>query len=134
MARMTRTIISLPEEEKRWLAAYGRRHGISSAQVVRLAVKKFRGREPEGTDAEMKAVREERSGYGSLMVHDLSDMAELKRRAAAAAGKFASGVPDLSVAHDRYLTDEKAVDGAKPAGRDKAGAERPGRSGAKRAR
>jgi len=42
MGRMTRTIISIPEDEKRWLESFGRRHRISSAEVVRRAIKKYR--------------------------------------------------------------------------------------------
>lgn len=42
MSRMTRTIISIPEDEKRWLADFGRRHRISSAAVVRRAIEDFR--------------------------------------------------------------------------------------------
>ncbi|MBN1940501.1 MAG: CopG family transcriptional regulator [Candidatus Aminicenantes bacterium] len=39
---MTRTIISIPEEEKRWLDRFGRRHRISSAEVVRRAIRTYR--------------------------------------------------------------------------------------------
>lgn len=46
MPRMTRTIISLPEDDKRWLASYGRRHRISSAEVIRRAIGEFRRGEP----------------------------------------------------------------------------------------
>jgi hypothetical protein len=42
MSRMTRTIISIPEEEKRWLEVYSRRHRISSAEVVRRAILSYR--------------------------------------------------------------------------------------------
>ena len=41
----------------------------------------------------------------------MTDIAELRRRALAAAGRFASSLPDLSVGHDRYLGDEQAEDG-----------------------
>ena len=42
MARMTRTIISIPDDEKAWLESYGRRHRISSAEVIRRAIREFR--------------------------------------------------------------------------------------------
>lgn len=58
------------------------------------------------------AVKEERTNYGSPHPADLTDMAELRRRAIAAAGRFESGLPDLSVDHDRYLAEEQAKDGA----------------------
>jgi hypothetical protein len=47
MARMTRTIISIPEDEKRWLESYGRRHRISSAEVVRRAIREYRQKKSE---------------------------------------------------------------------------------------
>jgi len=107
MARMTRTIISIPGDEKRWLDAYGKRHRISSAEAVRRAIREFRGRkEPAGDRANVKAVQEDRAAYGSPLPPDLTDMAELRRRAIAAAGRFASGVSDLSVEHDLYLVEE----------------------------
>jgi len=34
------------------------------------------------------------------------DMAERRRRAIAAAGRFHSGQPDISTEHDRYLTED----------------------------
>lgn len=42
MGRMTRTIISIPEDEKQWLASYGRRHRVSSAEIVRRAIRAYR--------------------------------------------------------------------------------------------
>jgi hypothetical protein len=42
MAAMTRTILSIPEDEKKWLESYGRRHRISSAEVVRRAIREYR--------------------------------------------------------------------------------------------
>ena len=59
MARMTRTIISLPEDEKKWLESYGKQHRISSAEVVRRAIREFRRKEP---DRSLKAVLEETAG------------------------------------------------------------------------
>ena len=101
MARMTRTIVSLPEDEKKWLDAHGRRHGISSAEVVRRAIRELRASKGDTG----LAVGEDRAAYGSPLPGGVTDMADLKRRAIAAAGRFASGATDLSVGHDRYLTD-----------------------------
>ena len=130
MARMIRTIISLPEEEKKWLQAYGERHGISSAHVVRLAISELHGRMQEGAALGAKGVREGNAAYGPPRPLDLADMAELKRRAAAAAGRFASGVPDLSVGHDRYLAAEKsAEERIGHGGKDKERKERPAKHG-----
>ena len=59
MARMTRTIISIPEDEKKWLESYGRRNRISSAEVVRRAIRELRRKEP---DKSLKDVLEETAG------------------------------------------------------------------------
>lgn len=161
MARMTRTIISIPEDEKKWLDTYGKRHKISSAEVVRLAVRKFRRQEagggPDGvlrrtagswksirgetgeydndlraewerafgTNAEAIAVKEGRSHYGSPLPPEITDPEELRRRAIAAAGRFESGVSDLSTGHDRYLTEDRAEDSTGNDSREK----REGRKG-----
>jgi hypothetical protein len=127
MARMIRTIISLPAEEKEWLDAHGKRHAISSAQVVRLAIRDLQSRTGEGTPTPpgAKGVREGSAAYGPPVTPDLVDKAEVKRRAAAAAGRFASGVPDLSVDHDRYLAGEKPETRPGNAGKDKGRKGRP---------
>jgi hypothetical protein len=45
---MIRRIISLPEEDKKWLELYGRKHRISVAEIVRRAVKLYRQHVSEG--------------------------------------------------------------------------------------
>ena len=42
MPRMTRTIISLSEEEKQWLVSYSRTNRVSSAEVIRRAIRDLR--------------------------------------------------------------------------------------------
>ncbi len=114
MARMTRTIISIPEDEKKWIDGFGKRHRVSSAEVVRLAVREFRRqRAGTGTGADGAKVTEERSVYGPPLPADIVDPEELKRRAIAAAGRFESNVPDLSIKHDQYLADEWTEGGIK---------------------
>lgn len=103
MARMTRTIISIPAETKSWLDHYGKRRGISAAEVVRLSIEAFR---QAGTCEAGPRVQEERGAYGSPATPEITDIGELRRRAIEAAGRFASGVPDLSIGHDRYLAEE----------------------------
>jgi hypothetical protein len=112
MPRMTRTIISIPEDEKKWLMSYGKRHRISSAEAVRLAIREFR-RKTTGADANGGKVMEDRSAYGSPLPSDITDPEEVKRRAIAAAGRFESGLPNLSIEHDHYLADAPAGGGIK---------------------
>jgi hypothetical protein len=53
---MTRTILSLPEDEKKWVESYGRRHRISNAEVIRRAIREFRLKKPEiGLTAVLRA-------------------------------------------------------------------------------
>ena len=111
MARMTRTIISIPADEKKWLESHGKRHKISSAEVVRKAVREYR-RANEPCNAGSKPVREDRGVYGSPAPSDITDVGELRRRAIEAAGCVESGVPDLSVSYDRYIAEDPRTDGA----------------------
>lgn len=114
MARMTRTIISIPADTKKWLESYGKRHRISSAEAVRQALGEFRRIEAGGN-----LVREDRSAYGVPEATEITDAGELWKRAIEAAGRFESGVPDLSVSHDRYLAE--ALDASDDADRAKKG-------------
>ncbi|MCK7482667.1 MAG: hypothetical protein M0C28_40250 [Candidatus Moduliflexus flocculans] len=112
---MTRTIISIPAEEKRWLESYGKRLKISGAEVVRKAVREYRDIHGNCSLAEVlqdtldvggTQVREEQRIYGSPGPAEITEIGELRRRAIEAAGRFESGTPDLSVSHDRYLAEE----------------------------
>jgi hypothetical protein len=77
MARMTKTIISIPEDEKRWLASYGRRHRISSAEVVRLAISEFRRKKPEKS---LAAVLRETAGSWTSIKGDSRDYVDAMRK------------------------------------------------------
>ena len=44
---MIRTLISLSENDKRWLDSYSRRRGQSAAETVREAIKTLRNRDAE---------------------------------------------------------------------------------------
>ena len=134
MTRMTRTIISIPVDEKKWLDGFGKRHRMSSAEVVRRALKEYRQlkadrsltgvlQETAGTWTSIEGNSQEyidtmRAEWDQAAWADtggksvITDAKELRQRAIEAAGRFESGVPDLSVGHDRYLADEQAVDGA----------------------
>ena len=45
---MVRRIISLPEEDKKWLDQYGRKQRVSAAEIIRRAVKLYRRHVSEG--------------------------------------------------------------------------------------
>ena len=76
---MIRTQIQLTETQAKALREIARQRDLSIAELIRRGVDDILQSEPGPT-------REER-----------------KRRALAAAGKFHSGLRDLSTAHDRYL-------------------------------
>jgi hypothetical protein len=74
---MTRTIISIPEEEKRWLENYGRRHRISSAEVVRRAIREYR---QVKADKSLAGVLRETAGTWTSVKGDSRDHVEALRR------------------------------------------------------
>jgi metal-responsive CopG/Arc/MetJ family transcriptional regulator len=45
MAAMTRMILSLPEDEKKWLERRSRRLRVSSAELVRRAIRQYRAKD-----------------------------------------------------------------------------------------
>ena len=126
MPRAVKFSISMPASEFKALEAGRRKAGRTRSQYIRDALAApgdDAGRMPKTTEAEKGpgsgagTIGEERSAYGAPLPGGLPDISELRRRAAAAAGRFESGLSDLSVGHDRYLAD--------PAGKGKRG--RPGR-------
>jgi hypothetical protein len=78
---MVRTIVQLHDEQAAALERAARRRGVSRAAVVREALDR-------------------------LLSPEAVDDAQALRRALAAAGSFASGVPDLAERHDEYLTEQ----------------------------
>ena len=77
MARMTRTIISIPEDDKKWLESYGRRHEISGAEVVRRAISEFRRKKPEKSFA---TVLRETAGAWTSIKGDSRDYVDAMRK------------------------------------------------------
>jgi hypothetical protein len=77
MARMTRTIISMPEDEKAWLESYSRRHQISSAEIIRRAIREFR-RIKSGKD--LAAVLRKTTGTWTSLKGDSRDHVEAWRK------------------------------------------------------
>ena len=78
---MIRTQIQLSEKQARALKDLAVRRNVSVAELIRQAV-----------DEQLRAA-------GTI------DPEERKRRALAAAGRFHSGLTDLSTEHDRYLAE-----------------------------
>ncbi|MGA2587646.1 MAG: ribbon-helix-helix protein, CopG family [Candidatus Aminicenantales bacterium] len=106
MAKTVKFSISMPAPEFKALEVARRKAGRTRSQFIRETILKAHDGQTAG--AEAFSVGEDRSAYGSLHPADMTDMAELRQRAIAAAGRFESGVPDISIEHDRYLTDPEA--------------------------
>ncbi len=45
----TRTIITISEEDKKWIESYGKVHGISLAEAIRKGIRKLRESEKRDT-------------------------------------------------------------------------------------
>jgi hypothetical protein len=95
--------VSMPITDFNEIESARRKAGKSRSQFLREAVLGERGRRTgEGRPG---AVGEARASYVSVEPAVMTDEAEQRKRAIAAAGAFASGVRDLSTGHDRHLTD-----------------------------
>jgi len=95
--------VSMPAADFEEVESARRKAGRSRSQYLREAVLKARG--PMTRESGPGAVREDRAAYVTADMAVLTDAAEQRKRAIAAAGVFASGLGDLSTAHDRHLTD-----------------------------
>ena len=79
---MVRTQIQLTEEQARTLKKIASKRHVSIAELIRQGINALLTRPLEGADIE-----------------------ERKQRAIAAAGRFRSGIKDISSKHDKYLTE-----------------------------
>ncbi|KFZ44964.1 hypothetical protein KD27_02315 [Smithella sp. D17] len=78
---MVRTQIQLPEKQVAFLKKMAVAQHVSMAEIIRQSVDFFAKAKKEGDDEQRR------------------------KRAMAAAGRFRSGVNDLAVSHDSYLTE-----------------------------
>jgi Arc/MetJ-type ribon-helix-helix transcriptional regulator len=114
MSRTVKFTVSVPEPVFKEIEALRRRTGMSRSQLVREAVRglgsKAEKPTPGGTAAGT-VVREGSVRYGvpAPSFQEITDAAERRRRAIAAAGRFRSGTPDLSTEHDAHLEDAYAA-------------------------
>ena len=78
---MVRTQIQLTEEQSRRLRAIAANEGVSLAEMIRRSIDQF------------------------VRTRSQISQAEKRKRALAVVGKYTSGVGDVSIEHDRYLTE-----------------------------
>lgn len=103
MDKTVKFSISMPAPEFRALESARRKAGRTRSQYIREAVPKVPAERT--ADAEALSVKEDHAPYGFPVPSDLVDTSELRQRAIAAAGSFESGIPDISIGHDRYLAE-----------------------------
>ena len=98
MSKTVKIAVSMSGAAFKRLEAFRRITGKTRSQIVReaLGAVEAERRRPAG-------VEEERAAYGTPGPPLLVDPAERRRRAIAAAGRFRSGLADLSENHDRYF-------------------------------
>ena len=81
--------------------------GVTRSQFIRNAVRAWKEEPFRPIE-----IREETGVYKKAIPMDIVDLEERRKRAMAAAGRFRSGIPDLSSNHDKHL--EEAYSEAMP--------------------
>jgi Arc/MetJ-type ribon-helix-helix transcriptional regulator len=108
MGNTVKFTISVPAGEFKELESMRRMAGKTRSQFVREAVRAWEAGMLERSASAPKAtagVKEDPVRYGAPTpaLPEFTDMAEFRRRAIGAAGRFRSGVANLSSTHDKYL-------------------------------
>jgi len=90
--------ISMTAAEFKELESMRRKAGGTRSQFIRDAIRSWKAEfvRPLG-------VKEKAGEYKKEISSDFIDLEERRRRAIAAAGRFSSGIPDLSSNHDKHL-------------------------------
>jgi predicted DNA-binding protein len=100
MIKTVKFAVSMPEEVFKELESLRRKTGWTRSQFIRDAIRAWKAEfsRPSG-------VKEETEEYKKKIPTDIIDLEERQGRAIAAAGRFRSGISDLSSNHDKYLED-----------------------------
>jgi predicted DNA-binding protein len=104
MSKTVKFTVSMPAAAFKELESRRRKTGRTRSQFIRDAV----GARLEDSVRSLK-IMEDTGEYKKEPSLDLTNLEERRRRALAAAGRFRSGVSDLSSKHDRYLEEEYAA-------------------------
>ena len=100
MRKTVKFAVSMPEENFRELESLRKKTGRSRSQFIRELLAAWQ----TNTSSQI-GVREETALYRKDLVKDIADQDEIRKRASDAAGRFRSGLTELSQNHDRYLED-----------------------------
>lgn len=104
MSKTTKFAVSISEEAFKELESLRRKTGWTRSQFIRDSIRSWKAeflRPPR--------VKEESEEYKKEISTDIVDSAERRRRAIAAAGRFRSGISDLSSNHDKHLEDSYTI-------------------------
>ncbi|MBM3284318.1 MAG: CopG family transcriptional regulator [Candidatus Aminicenantes bacterium] len=105
MSKTVKFAVSMPDSEFKDLESLRRKERATRSHFIRQAVRFWKAKfKPLG----IVTVKEDPGQYKTQTPMDLANQQERRRRAIAAAGRFCSGVADLSLNHDRYLEDAYA--------------------------
>ncbi len=104
MSKTVKFAVSMSEEVFKELETFRRKTGWTRSQFIRDAVRSWKAEFLRPSE-----VKEETEEYKKEVPIDIIDPAERCRRAIAAAGRFRSGIPDLSLNHDKHLEDSYTV-------------------------
>ena len=73
---MTRTIVTIPLDDKKWLKSYGRRQGLSSAEIIRRAIKEYRRKVSQGG---LQRILQETAGKWTSIAGDSQEYVDALR-------------------------------------------------------
>jgi predicted DNA-binding protein len=104
MSKTVKFAVSMSEEVFQELESLRRKTGWTRSQFIRDAVRSWKAE-----FLQPSLVKEEAEEYKKEVTIDIIDPAERRRRAIAAAGRFRSGISDLSLNHDKHLEDSYSV-------------------------
>jgi metal-responsive CopG/Arc/MetJ family transcriptional regulator len=98
MSKTVKFTVSMPAAGFKELESRRRKTGRTRSQFIRDAIRAWIGEtvRPSG-------VKEKAGEYKKEASIDLTNLEERRQRAVAAAGRFRSGISDLSSKHDKYL-------------------------------
>ncbi len=100
MGKIVKFAISMPAEDFNDVESIRRMTGQTRSHFILEAIRHWNPRAEKA-----HTVKEESIGLEASGLKDLAGIAERRQRAIEAAGKFRSGVADLSKRHDHYLAD-----------------------------
>jgi predicted DNA-binding protein len=105
MAKTVKFAVSMSENVFKELESLRRRTGWTRSQFIRDAINAWKAE-----DLRVSGIKEETGEYRKEISSDFIDPDERRRRALAAAGRFRSGISDISINHDKYLEDSYSAE------------------------